>query len=54
MDVRMLGTGRPFAFECVNPKKTCLSREESRRLEDLVNCQHDGVSSRLRLQMNFC
>jgi len=43
VDVRMLGTGRPFAFECVNPKKTVLSLKEARQLEDLVNGEHKQV-----------
>lgn len=43
VDVRMLGSGRPFAFECVNPKKTKLSEEEAETLTKMINCQHDGV-----------
>ena len=43
VDVRMLGSGRPFAFECVNPKKTRLSKEETENLNKLINCQHEGV-----------
>jgi len=43
VDVRMLGNGRPFAFECVNPKKTKFSKDELLVLEQLVNNHHDGI-----------
>ena len=49
VDVRMLGSGRPFAFECVNPKKTKLSEEEAETLTKMINCQHDGVGITYRI-----
>lgn len=43
VDVRMLGSGRPFAFECVNPRKTKFTAEELLELENHINCRHAGV-----------
>ena len=43
VDVRMLGSGRPFAFECVNPRKTRFTQEELLELEDHSNSHHAGV-----------
>lgn len=43
VDVRMLGAGRPFALELVNPKKTRLSPAEAAELERRVNLRHPGV-----------
>ena len=43
LDVRMLGSGRPFAFECVNPRKTRFTQEELLELEDHINSHHKGV-----------
>ena len=37
VDVRMLGTGRPFAIECCNPKRTKFSLEELHHLEKAFN-----------------
>lgn len=37
VDVRMLGRGRPFAFECVNAKKSRLSEAELVALEHYIN-----------------
>lgn len=44
VDVRMLGSGRPFAFEAVNPKKTKLTEVEAKKLEALINTGQNGVS----------
>merc|ERR1719228_926783 len=44
VDVRMLGQGRPFAFECVNPKKTRLSEKEGKQLEELMSSVHKDVA----------
>jgi len=43
VDVRMLGSGRPFAFECVNPRKTKFTQEELLELERHINSRHEGV-----------
>jgi len=43
VDVRMLGTGRPFAFECVNPRKTKFTQEELLEMERHINSRHAGV-----------
>ena len=43
VDVRMLGSGRPFAFECVNPRKTRFTQEELLELEEHINSHHKGV-----------
>lgn len=37
IDVRMLGRGRPFAIELVNPKKTKFSYETLREIENEIN-----------------
>lgn len=37
IDVRMLGRGRPFAIELVNPKKTKFSHEILREIENDIN-----------------
>jgi len=44
VDVRMMGHGRPFAFECVNPKKTKFSKAELHEMEDHINSHHPGVT----------
>jgi len=44
VDVRMLGSGRPFAFECVNPKKTKFTKEELLEMENHINNMHPGVT----------
>lgn len=36
-DVRCLGDGRPFALEIINPKRTLISFEEFRLLENSIN-----------------
>lgn len=37
VDVRCLGSGRPFVLEYLNPKKTQFSFEEFRKLESEIN-----------------
>jgi len=44
VDVRMLGSGRPFAVECLNPKKSSFSPEELQHLEESINEVNVGVS----------
>ena len=43
VDVRMLGSGRPFAFECVNSKKTKLSQSNLDELTKFINENHESV-----------
>ena len=44
VDVRMLGSGRPFALECVNPKRTRFSAEELLHLEQAFNAKNCDIS----------
>eukprot|EP00794_Sanderia_malayensis_P019836 gene19836-21778_t len=37
VDVRMLGSGRPFALELINPRKTVVSDEEMHQLQLSIN-----------------
>jgi tRNA pseudouridine synthase 10 len=37
VDVRMLGRGRPFMFELINPRKVHLSSQELSRIQDAIN-----------------
>ena len=49
-DVRMLGDGRPFLVELVNPRKTLLARTEVETLEREINSDTDLVEvKRLRV-----
>jgi len=44
IDVRMLGNGRPFVIEILNPKKTVLSEKDVESLEDEINTSTDQVA----------
>ena len=37
VDVRMLGLGRPFLFELVNPRKVYFSNEEMAQIQEKIN-----------------
>ncbi|XP_074662559.1 tRNA pseudouridine synthase Pus10-like isoform X2 [Tubulanus polymorphus] len=37
VDVRMLGSGRPFAVEFINPKRTSFSSEDMKSLQQMIN-----------------
>jgi len=37
VDVRMLGLGRPFLFELVNPRKVYFSKDEMAKIQDQIN-----------------
>ena len=37
VDVRMLGRGRPFMFELVNPRRVHLSQQEVSDIETAIN-----------------
>ena len=50
VDVRMLGTGRPFAIECCNPKRTKFSLEELQQLETAFNQRNCDITiNKLRI-----
>ena len=44
VDVRMLGTGRPFAVELSNPKKVCLSQEDINEAQKSINKKTDLIA----------
>ncbi|GLH03085.1 Putative tRNA pseudouridine synthase Pus10 [Gryllus bimaculatus] len=46
VDVRMLGRGRPFACEVLNPRKVKFSPEEIQILEAKINCCTEDVAIR--------
>jgi len=50
IDVRMLGNGRPFAVEVLNPKTTTLRREDLSVLTQKINESSDGQVSVRDLQ----
>ena len=37
VDVRMLGRGRPFLFELVNPRQVHLSQDELTKMQQIIN-----------------
>jgi tRNA pseudouridine synthase 10 len=41
-DVKMLGTGRPWYIELIDPKKVDMSASEVRELETLINEKAEG------------
>ena len=43
VDVRMLGLGRPFLFELVNPRKVYFSKEEMAKIEESINASTQDV-----------
>jgi len=44
IDVQMLGNGRPFAIEVINPKRTAITEEEMEKLEAEINASTDMIS----------
>lgn len=46
VDVRMLGTGRPFAVELCNPRNICLMQEDLKIVQESINKSTDLVSAR--------
>ncbi|EPY32925.1 tRNA pseudouridine synthase 10 [Angomonas deanei] len=42
VDVRMLGTGRPFVLEIVSPSREQYTPEDLTRLQEAVNANHSG------------
>ncbi len=43
VDVRMLGRGRPFIFECTNPRKIHFTRDELDHIQQKINLLADGL-----------
>ena len=43
VDVRMLGSGRPFAVELSNPKNVSLSQEDIHKAQELINKSTDLI-----------
>ena len=39
----MLGLGRPFLFELVNPRKVYFSKEEMAKIEESINASTQDV-----------
>ncbi|XP_034093166.1 tRNA pseudouridine synthase Pus10-like [Gymnodraco acuticeps] len=46
VDVRTLGTGRPFAMELLNPHRSNLSRAEMKLLQETINNSSDKIKVR--------
>ena len=46
VDVRMLGSGRPFLLELLNPKKMLVTAEELARLQESINSSTSDVAVR--------
>uniref|UniRef100_H3CCH7 tRNA pseudouridine synthase Pus10 n=1 Tax=Tetraodon nigroviridis TaxID=99883 RepID=H3CCH7_TETNG len=46
VDVRTLGTGRPFAVELLNPHRSRVSRAEMRQLQETINSSSDKIRVR--------
>ena len=44
VDVRMLGSGRPFAVELSNPKNVSLSQEDIHKAQELINKSTDLIA----------
>ena len=47
VDVRMLGSGRPFAVELSNPKSVSLSQEDIHKVHELINRSTDLIAVQL-------
>ena len=52
VDVRMLGTGRPFAVELSNPRNICLSREDLNRVQESINKSTDLIVVRMLTEVS--
>lgn len=51
VDVRMLGNGRPFSIELINPKKTKVTQEEIDALMEKINKEHGANISLRNMQL---
>jgi tRNA pseudouridine synthase 10 len=52
-DVRMLGTGRPFYCELVNPRRPLLSKEEYQQMETEINTASTSAAVQVRYIQNI-
>ena len=52
VDVRMLGTGRPFAVELSNPRNVCLSQEDLKKVQESINKNTDLISVQLLTEVS--
>ncbi|XP_077380326.1 tRNA pseudouridine synthase Pus10 isoform X2 [Festucalex cinctus] len=46
VDVRTLGNGRPFALELLNPRRSRLSEEKMRSVQELINASSEKIRVR--------
>jgi tRNA pseudouridine synthase 10 len=46
VDVLMLGRGRPFLVEIINPRRIRFTAEEMKTLQDLINASHKEIRTR--------
>ncbi|XP_077425917.1 tRNA pseudouridine synthase Pus10 isoform X1 [Vanacampus margaritifer] len=46
VDVRTLGNGRPFALELLNPRKSKLSEEKTKDVQELINASSEKIRVR--------
>ena len=52
MDVRILGTGRPFGVELNNPKNVCFSQEDVEKAQELINKSTDLIAVQMLSQVS--
>ena len=52
VDVRMLGTGRPFAVELSNPRIVCLSQEDLKKVQESINKSTDLIAVQLLTEVS--
>lgn len=52
VDVRMLGTGRPFAVELSNPRNVCLSQEDLEKVQESINKSTDLIAVQLLTEVS--
>ena len=52
VDVRMLGTGRPFAVELSNPRNVCLSQEDLKKVQESINKSTDLIAVQLLTEVS--
>ena len=52
VDVRMLGTGRPFGVELNNPKNVCFSQEDVEKAQELINMSTDLIAVQMLSQVS--
>ena len=52
VDVRMLGTGRPFAVELTNPRNVCLAQKDLEKVQESINKSTDLISAQLLTEVS--